>query len=231
MPNTLSSDLASLKIDRDAKPQQGGPLRTILLWLVLIGAVAAGYVIGRPYLEARFFKTEVAISEIARVSPAQASIELSSSGYVVPQVRSQVGARIPGRVVKILVKEGMRVEAGQVLIELERADQQAAIQSAKMRAAAARARVHLSWFVLGEAVLLGLIGGVLAMAIGVPMINGGVGRFVEENFGGLFPFFRVFERDVVIAIALSGLLSVVAAGVPAYQAGKLQVTDALRKLG
>lgn len=142
MPNTLSSDLASLKIDRDAKPQQGGPLRTILLWLVLIAAALAGYVVGRPYLEARFFKTEVSISEIARVSPAQASIELSSSGYVVPQVRSQVGARIPGRVVKLLVKEGMRVEAGQVLIELERADQQAAIQAAKMRAAAARARVH-----------------------------------------------------------------------------------------
>lgn len=90
---------------------------------------------------------------------------------------------------------------------------------------------HLSWFVLGEAVLLGLIGGGLAMAIGVPLINGGVGRFVEENFTGMFPFFRVFERDVVIALALSVLLSAVAAGVPAYQAGKLEVTDALRKLG
>jgi HlyD family secretion protein len=143
MSNTLSSDLASLKIDRDAKPRQGGgPLRTIVVWLVLIGVAIAAYVVARPYLESKFFKTEVAISEIASLSPAQASIELSSSGYVVPQVRSQVGARIPGRVVKLLVKEGMRVEAGQVLIELERADQLAAIQSAKMRAAAARARVH-----------------------------------------------------------------------------------------
>jgi len=101
----------------------------------------AAYVFGRPFLEAKFFKTEVDVSEIALVSPAQASVELSSSGYVVPQVRSQVGARIPGRVAKLMVKEGDRVEAGQVLIELERADQQAAIQSAKMRVAAARARV------------------------------------------------------------------------------------------
>jgi putative ABC transport system permease protein len=90
---------------------------------------------------------------------------------------------------------------------------------------------HLSLFVLGEAVLLGLIGGVLAMAIGVPLINGGVGRFVTENFTGMFPFFQVIERDVVIAIVLSMVLAAVAAIVPAYQAGKLQVTDALRKLG
>jgi HlyD family secretion protein len=140
MSNTLSSDLASLKIDREVKPRQGGPLRAILGALVLIGLAIAAYVIGKPYLEAQMFKTTVAVTEISLVSPSQASIELSSSGYVVPQVRSQVGARIPGRVAKLFVKEGDRVEAGQVLIELDMRDQQAAIQSAKMRVAAGRAR-------------------------------------------------------------------------------------------
>jgi HlyD family secretion protein len=140
MSNSLSSDLASLKIDREAKPRQGGPLRAILGVLLLVGLAVAAYVIGKPYLEAQIFKTTVQVSEISLVSPAQASIELSSSGYVVPQVRSQVGARIPGRVAKLFVKEGDRVEQGQVLIELERADQQAAIQSAKLHVAAARAR-------------------------------------------------------------------------------------------
>lgn len=143
MSNTLSSDLAALKIDREVAPRggRGGPLLKILVVLMLAGLIGAAYVVGSPYLEARFFKTEVELSEIALFSPAQAQIELSSSGYVVPQVRSHVGARIPGRVIKLMVKEGQRVEAGQVLIELERADQQAAIQSARMRAAAARARV------------------------------------------------------------------------------------------
>ncbi|HKU41195.1 MAG TPA: efflux RND transporter periplasmic adaptor subunit [Polyangiales bacterium] len=140
MSNSLSSDLASLKIDREAKPRQGGPLRAILGVLLLAGLVLAGYVVGKPYLEAQVFRTPVQITEISLVSPAQASVELSSSGYVVPQVRSQVGARIPGRVAKLFVKEGDRVEQGQVLIELERADQLAAIQSAKLRVAAARAR-------------------------------------------------------------------------------------------
>src|SRR5215510_7668018 len=140
MSNTLSSDLASLKIDREVKPRQGGPLRAILLVLLLVGLGAAAYVIGRPYLEASMFKTTVAVTEISLVSPAQASIELTSSGYVVPQVRSQVGARIPGRIAKLYVKEGDRVEAGAVMIELETRDQQAAITSAKLRVAAGRAR-------------------------------------------------------------------------------------------
>jgi multidrug efflux pump subunit AcrA (membrane-fusion protein) len=140
MSNTLSSDLASLKIDREAKPRQGGPLRAILGTVALVGLAVAAYVVGKPYLEAQMFKTTVAVTEISLVSPSQASIELSSSGYVVPQVRSQVGARIPGRVAKLFVKEGDRVEAGQVMIELETRDQQAAITSAKLRVAAGRAR-------------------------------------------------------------------------------------------
>jgi HlyD family secretion protein len=141
MSNTLSSDLASLKIDREAAPRPRGPLRSFG-WLLACAALSIGaYVVAVPYLEARFLKAEVELGEIAVVSPAQAQIELSSSGYVVPQVRSQIGARIPGRVAKLLVREGQRIEAGQVLLELERADQEAAIQSAKMHAAAARARV------------------------------------------------------------------------------------------
>jgi RND family efflux transporter MFP subunit len=144
MASTLSSDLASLKIDRGPKTVAGRPPRAPLGWIlsaVLLVVAIVGLVKGRPYLEAQFFKTEVEITEIALVSPSQASIELSSSGYVVPQVRSEVAAKVPGRVAKLAVREGGQVKAGQVLIELDRADQQAAVQSAKLRAAAARARV------------------------------------------------------------------------------------------
>lgn len=140
MSNSLSSDLASLKIDREVKPSSGGPLGKIFTFLILLGLAAAAYIFGMPYLESRFFKTEVTFTEIALVSPAQAQIALSSSGYVVPQVRSRVGARIPGRVAKLHAKEGDRVNAGEVLIELDRANQEAAIRAAKMRVAASRAR-------------------------------------------------------------------------------------------
>jgi HlyD family secretion protein len=141
MATTLSADLASLKIDRGAKTVAGGPPKAPLGWLLFAVVAVLAYVKGKPYLEAQFFKTEVEVTEIALVSPAQASIELSSSGYVVPQTRSEVAAKVPGRVARSLVREGGEVKAGQVLLELDSADQLAAIQSAKLRAAAARARV------------------------------------------------------------------------------------------
>jgi len=147
--DNLSSDLASLKINRTAPPARRGPAGWLIAALCL-GLAFFAYVLGRPYLEAQFFKTTVEVTEIALVSPAQASISLSSSGYVVPQVRSQVGARIPGRVAKLFVREGDRVQAGQVLIELEQAAQQAAIVAARQRSAVARARVATARAALNE---------------------------------------------------------------------------------
>jgi ABC-type antimicrobial peptide transport system permease subunit len=54
---------------------------------------------------------------------------------------------------------------------------------------------------------------------------------MEENFQGFFPYFRVAEQDVLIALGLSVILAVVAAALPARQAARLNVTDAIRKLG
>jgi HlyD family secretion protein len=156
MSDSLSSDLASLKIDRGGggsggsggsggphgpRRERGGLLR-LLSGVAVVGVLGfLGWTQGEAYVEARFFKTLVSVTEISVVSPAQASITLTSTGYVVPQVRSQVGAKVPGRVAKVFVREGDEVKVGQVLLELERTDQVAAMQAAKMRAAAARARV------------------------------------------------------------------------------------------
>lgn len=90
---------------------------------------------------------------------------------------------------------------------------------------------HLTAFVLGEATVLGLCGGLLGLAVGMPLINQGVGRFMEENFTGFFPYFRVAQSDAVTAVVLSVVLALLAAVVPALQASRLQVTSALRKVG
>jgi putative ABC transport system permease protein len=90
---------------------------------------------------------------------------------------------------------------------------------------------HVSTFVLGEAVVLGLLGGLLGLAMGIPLINQGVGRFMEENLTGFFPYFRVATKDAVTVVVLSVLLALVAAAIPAYRASKLRVVDALRKVG
>jgi len=90
---------------------------------------------------------------------------------------------------------------------------------------------HLSTFILVEAGVLGLLGGGLGLLAGFFLINYGVGRVMEETFTGLFPYFRVATQDMVISMVLSVALAVIASIVPAYNASKLHVTDALRKLG
>ena len=144
MADQLSSDLASLRIERGskAKPPRSwsGPLGTI----AVLAAVATGAAVGYPRVAAAIFKKEISLTEIAMLSPAQASISITSSGYVTPQVISRVGAKIPGRIQKVLVKEGDQVKAGDLLIELEDADQRAAIAAAQARVSAAGARASAS---------------------------------------------------------------------------------------
>jgi RND family efflux transporter MFP subunit len=150
----LSSDLASLKIDRSATGGSGSRGTKLVVWLGLVGALAyAAYARGLPYLEAQVFKTEVAVTEIASISPSQASVELTSSGYVEPQIVSRVGAKVPGRVARVHVREGDTVKAGQLLLELEQADREAAMESARARSAAAEARVQTARATLSETLL------------------------------------------------------------------------------
>jgi RND family efflux transporter MFP subunit len=146
----LIEDLASLKIQREVNPNRGGPLRAIITAVVVLGVAAAAWVFGYPVLEATLFKTEVALTEISMVSPAQAAVTVTSTGYVVPQLISKVGAKIAGRVAKVHIKEGSAVKAGDVLAELEATGQQSSIAAASSRALAAQARVDTARANLAE---------------------------------------------------------------------------------
>jgi RND family efflux transporter MFP subunit len=151
MSDSLSSDLAALRIDRDkGRGPSGGPLKTLLGVLIAAGALGAAYVYGKPYLEAKLFKTQVDVTEIALVSPAQASVELTATGYIVAQSVSKVSAKVPGKVAKIFVKQSDIVKPGDVLFVIDPMDQNASIASARSQAAAARARAVAAKAAQGE---------------------------------------------------------------------------------
>ena len=137
----LTSDLASLRIQREVDPNRPRPLRTVLAALVVIGVLGAAWYFGYPAIEARIFKTEVTLTEVSMVSPAQASVTVTSTGYVVPQTISKVGAKVAGRVAKVHVQEGSVVKAGQVLVELDAVNERSSVAAAGTRAMAAQARV------------------------------------------------------------------------------------------
>ena len=138
-PDQVSSDLASLRISRDA-PSGPSPARTVIVVLLVLAALGAGGAWAYAKLGPRIFKEEVALTEVALISPAQAQVQVTSTGYVVPQSWSKVGAKIPGRLARVLVKEGDLVKAGDVLATLEDADQKSSVAAAQSRVMAARAR-------------------------------------------------------------------------------------------
>jgi len=153
MSEDLSADLASLRIDRDAQnPDRKSPLR-YLVYLAIIAVVGFGlYTLAADKVQTALVKTEVDVVEISLVSPAQASIELTSTGYVVPQVVSLVTAQVGGRVIETKVDQGDTVAAGDVLLALDVANQKAAIAAARSRVATARANAQTARANLAEGV-------------------------------------------------------------------------------
>ena len=90
---------------------------------------------------------------------------------------------------------------------------------------------HLVMFILGEAATLGLIGGGLGVLAAYGIIDHGVGPALEANMGGFFPFFRVSPTTALMAIGLAMLLGIVAAAIPAYRSSRIEVVDAIRRVG
>jgi RND family efflux transporter MFP subunit len=151
MNDQLSNDLAALRIVRDEAPRSSPWLKRLAVVGVLAAAGTAAYVYGVPAVEQQVFKTEVELTQIVAVSPTEAEAKLTSTGYVIPQRTSKVGAKISGRISAVHVVEGQRVQEGDVLAELDGADMVAQLQTAKARVSAARAAVETAKAELADA--------------------------------------------------------------------------------
>lgn len=140
MNDQLSSDLASLRIDRDA-PRPPSSAKRLIAPLVVVAALAAAGYFGWTKLEGQILKQEVKTTEVALISPSQAEVQVTATGYVIPQRTSKVGSKIPGRLAKVFVKEGDTVKEGDVVAQLEDADQKSQIVAASSRVGVASARI------------------------------------------------------------------------------------------
>jgi putative ABC transport system permease protein len=90
---------------------------------------------------------------------------------------------------------------------------------------------HIVLFVLGESLVTGAIGGALGLLLSYPIVEKGLGRFLEENMGAFFPFFRIQPQTALLAFIAALALSAVAAALPAYGTTRLKTVDALRRVG
>lgn len=89
---------------------------------------------------------------------------------------------------------------------------------------------HIALFVMGEGLAIGLLGGVVGLALAYPFVNG-MGKWIEDNMGSFFPYFEVPIDVAITALVLATLLAGLAAVIPAYRASRLDVIDALRRIG
>jgi putative ABC transport system permease protein len=88
---------------------------------------------------------------------------------------------------------------------------------------------HVVTLVLAEAATLGLIGGLAGVAIAVPVVAG-MGGFLEENMAAFFPIFRLQAVTAVVALVIAIVLGGLAGVVPAWQASRMKVIEALRNV-
>ncbi len=118
--------------------------------LAVLVIAGIGYLVVAPKVRSSLFVTEVKIGEITLVSPAQAQVQLTATGYVVALVYAKVAARVPGRIAELFVEEGQTIEKGAKVARLEDVDFKTALATARARAAAARAKIAVARASLAE---------------------------------------------------------------------------------
>lgn len=78
--------------------------------------------------------------------------------------------------------------------------------------------------VLGESFILTMIGGGIGLALSWLMVTGG-----GDPTGGFLPIFFIPARDLIVGVVLIGVTAFVAGILPALQAQRLHIADALRR--
>ena len=140
-----TNDLTALKIDRGSEPR---PRRTRLPILIAAAVVVVGAAV--PFGLWRGGRgLEVEVTS-ARAAGSSTPAVLNASGYVTPRRRATVAAKITGRVTEMLVEEGLRVRAGQVLARLDDSEWRAALETARVERDVAARSVAEAEFNLTE---------------------------------------------------------------------------------
>jgi RND family efflux transporter MFP subunit len=113
--------LKELRIDRSEKAsgESGGKSWLVVILVLVLSVAATAW-----YLMRGDSTPEVQIERVQSVSAATAAADasvLDASGYVTARRRATVSSKITGKIVEVLVEEGMVIEEGQLLARLDNA--------------------------------------------------------------------------------------------------------------
>src|ERR1043166_1068162 len=126
--------LDDLRIERREKPASGSRAWTVaILAILVVMALTVIWWLNRPKaLEVR----TVAARAITGGS-AERTV-LNASGYVTARRAATVSSKVTGKVIEVLIEEGMKVEEGQVLARLDDTNVKASLRLAEAQLESAR---------------------------------------------------------------------------------------------
>lgn len=130
-------DLSGLKIEKTGFKARGRRKRRYL-WVVGIAVAAVAALL----LSGVFSPgVEVKTATVSMVYPSQTFTRLNASGYVVAQRKASVAAKVTGRLIWLGVREGSRIQKGEVIARLEQEDVSAVKEQAAANLRAARSNL------------------------------------------------------------------------------------------
>jgi RND family efflux transporter MFP subunit len=131
----VGKTIDDLRIDRSS--ERGG--KSFGWWPILVPALLLGLGVG-VWLLLRNQPVQVSTQVVQEiVSGTGDQTVLNASGYVVARREATVSSKVTGKVVEVLVEEGMRVEEGQILARLDASNVSANLKLAEAQLDAARA--------------------------------------------------------------------------------------------
>ncbi len=107
--------LDDLRIERSPEPESASPLRWVAVGILLLALAAGGF-----WWRSRAAAVPVrtALVRAAAGNGIERTV-LNASGYVTARRQATVSSKITGKVVEVLLEEGMKVQQGQVLARLD----------------------------------------------------------------------------------------------------------------
>jgi RND family efflux transporter MFP subunit len=125
--------LDELRIDRRLAPKtRRSP------WLAVLGLAAIAAVVGMVWWLNRPKAAVVRTILVQESASGGQRTLLNASGYVTARRQATVSSKVTGKVVEVLVEEGMKIEAGQILARIDSSNVEKSLRLAEAHAESAR---------------------------------------------------------------------------------------------
>lgn len=127
--------LDDLRIERNAPPASPRRSRPVAIAVVVLAVLSVAL---WWFLRPQPPEIRTAVVREAAAGPGTARTVLNASGYVTARREATVSSKITGKVMEVLIEEGVKVTEGQMLARLDDTNVQASLQLARAQLAAAR---------------------------------------------------------------------------------------------